>query len=373
MGSQSPHVLVKKSISVLEPTDRKRIQTDNLFFPFVSVRKIEKSIKKLVYLHQPKGKKGGPSSRITMAAKSYKDIDRFNDEIIQRNFLSKMLFSADVAFQNNVIAMMIAEIKHEFKKLSPKHTLIAITETLQMFDDPTGEVLKENLRQSFGEHADVDRIISLEEKENLRKEQMIRLLKCFEVIAEQWPAPPEYKEGPEKKKTVVLGESSNLHSEYEKLKIQRNYFYQVVMTKHKDLEQLITYKRLILFLQINVYARSKGLFLREQGGIINHMAILKDIRDILFFSAPILWKNILDSFKNTDPSRGHVFPFPSNYLRNLTLGLYEGLFCHLLDSILNIQSFDDDLLTKIPLDGFLKSCRYYAMKFVQMDPKIKRL
>ena len=267
---------------------------------------------------------------------------------------------------------MIAEIKLEFKKLSPKHTLIAITETLEIFDDPTGEVLNKCLKQSFGENNDVDRIISQEEKEKLKREQMMRLLKCFDVISEQWPAPPEYV-AQTKQKNVVLGEAPSLHSEYEKLKIQRNYFFEVVMKNHKDLQQLTTYKRLILFLQINVFATSKALFLREKGAPINHMAILKNIRDILFFSAPILWPNILRSFWNSDPSLGEVFPFPSDYMKELSLILYETRFCDFLDEILNVQYFDEEIVTKIPLDGFLKACWTYTMQIVQRGPKIKRM
>ena len=307
-----------------------------------------------------------------MAAVSYKDIDNFNEKIINGNFLSQMIFSNDAELQNKIIAIMIQEIKLEFKKISPKHTLIAITETLEMFDDSTGETLKKYLKQSFGENTDVDHVISLDEKEQFRKEQILRFLKCFEVISEQWPDPPPF-DSEAKTKNVVLSESPSLHSEYEKLKIHRNYIFEVVMKSCKDLEQLVTYKRLILFLQINVFARSKGLFLREQGASIDHMSILKDIRDILFFSAPILWPNILNSFWNNDPSHGYVFRYPSEYLKKLSLALYETRFRDLLDEILNVQYFDEGIVSKIPLDGFLKSCRYWTMRIVQMDPAIKRL
>lgn len=323
------------------------------------------------------------------SAVPYADIDNFNYEIFRDNFLGNVIFLGHRDIQNRFIAYIIDIVEKNFKMMPEKHIPLAIKEIIEIYKDPTGEVLLDYIKKSMGVKSTVDEASINVAEENKRKTQTSDFIKKINTIGDNLRKMDKSIESikdseiPFKSKKRSLSESSgsadqsnqpSLMSEYEKIKIQRNWHY-FLIKEEKHFMQLLTYKRLILLIQINVYARSKGLYMKEQGYNIDHMMILKDIRDILIFSAPILWPEILEALKNTDSENGKVFPFPTDYVRSIIArSFFKEKVSIYLDSILNIQEFDDDIVTKIPLDKFVNVCRVWLMAIInKTDPRIKYL
>jgi len=308
---------------------------------------------------------------------SYHDIDVFNQKIITDNFLGNVIFGRDVKLQNSFISMFLDHIERSFNELSSKFIPIAVKETISMYRDHSGLQLKEYIMQSLGKSKSIDETLRSEYLEKRRQEEINLMLKASKAMCQKIPNTPISSdcESSSKKKNIDLNLSETaksdgtLMSEYQKIKLQRDWHYHII-TKEHHLSQLTFYKRLILFIQINVFARSKGLFLHEQGASIDHMCILKDIRDILIFSAPILWPECLEMIQNTNTSLGVVFHFPSEKIRSLIISLYKTRISLFLDRIINIQEFNDDIISRIPLDSFLKTCRIWLMNIINVDPRI---
>jgi len=74
--------------------------------------------------------------------------------------------------------------------------------------------------------------------------------------------------------------------------------------------------------------------------------------------------------QNTNTSLGVVFHFPSEKIRSLIISLYKTRISLFLDRIINIQEFNDDIISRIPLDSFLKTCRIWLMNIINVDPRI---
>lgn len=315
-----------------------------------------------------------------MAAISYLEIDKFNYSIIKANFLGNIIFLDDDNLQNKYISYILDIIEKEFKKMPEKHIPLAIKEIIQIYRDFSGDILLDYINKSMGVKSNIDDASSNVKIEEKKKDQIHHFIRRMNVISENIKRMSNdieklhQNEQDAKTQQQQQSETSDvpsLLSEYKKIKIHRDWHYNIV-TKEKHFLQLITYKRLIFLIQVNVYARSKGLYMKEQGYSIDHMGILKDIRDILVFAAPILWPEILTDLQNVDIEKGKIFPFPTNYCRKLIIELFKSKISMSLDNILNIQEFDDDVVTKIPLDSFLKISRVWLMAIInQTDPRIK--
>lgn len=292
----------------------------------------------------------------------YDDINVYNHNIITSNWLGNMIFGNDRAYQTQTIDRFLEEIKRSlYKSKIPKSNIPnVIHETIEILGDHTGNTLLKYLKQSFGDRDyDKKEILSFEEMEDKKMEDIIVFVDQCKKVFEKWPTMPEnvYDDAPSHDH-----ETSDHMSESDGIKGSRDLIFELLKAG-ANRKQLASYKRFVLLIQINSFMRSKGIHLHQKCAEVNHHYILKDAQDIIVFSAPILWPKRIMRWLETDVSPGAP-PFPSHLARMSTISIYKRFFSYSFDELLSLRIVNREMISKTSIDEVLNTCRRFTMTVI---------
>ena len=310
----------------------------------------------------------------------YKKINDFNGNIINDNWLGRMIFGHDRQFQINTINFFLAEIRRSLEKRTIPQSNIprVIHETLEILSDHSGATLLKYLKQSFGDKDwNKKELLSFEEQEKRKEKEIHKFIGQCKKVFDKWPSMSQNThQQPESSNSAPHEDASHSSSisDIESIKLSRDLIFDLVKSR-AHIKQLKTYKRFILLIQINCFMRSKGILLRDKGADIDHQYILKDAQDIIVFSAPILWPKRIMRWLEFDKSpNAPIFP---NYLAReatVCLSKYDNLLSIAFDDILGlkINNNNNELYSKSSIDQVLTTCRRFAFVIVMnVHPSIK--
>lgn len=295
----------------------------------------------------------------------YDEINVYNRDIIDSNWLGKMIFGSDRIYQTQTIDKFLEEIKRSlYKSKIPKSNIPnVIHETIEILGDHTGNTLLKYLKQSFGDRDyDKKEVLSFDEIEEKRMEDVLVFVDQCKKVFEKWPTMHESVYDDPSIPQDQQASSSDHIQEIDGIKGSRDLIFELLKAG-ANRKQLASYKRFVLLIQINSFMRSKGISLHQKSAEVNHHFILKDAQDIIVFSAPILWpKRIMNWIEHdTSPSSP---PFPNNLARMATISIYKRFFSYSFDELLSLRIINREMIAKTSIDEVLNTCRRFTMTVI---------
>lgn len=309
----------------------------------------------------------------------FTSIDDFNLQLIERNWLGKMLFGQNQSYRIKILTFIINIIEKNINEIPKGNVLIPVHEILKIIKDFSGKTLLNYLNESF---RDASSELN-EQKKSMRDDFLNQkekktddiIQRCQSIILEKNKMPTYSPSSSTNHDNQVQDDSQfdlsnqdiNEISEGKKIKYARDYVNELLKS-NIYFDQIITYKRSVFLILLNCFARSKGILLHEKGMEIDHQIILKKIYDLLVIASPILWPEIMNWLKNdTNPETQPIFP--SMETRHIVISWYQRLVSPILDDILCLQNRifkDDSVLPTIdnPIDDMLSICYEHAMQLI---------
>lgn len=299
----------------------------------------------------------------------YKDVNWYNNQIIESNWLGKMIFGSDRAFQTQTIDRFLEEIKKSLyeSKIPRSNIPNVIYETIDILGDHTGKTLLKYLKQSFGDRDyDKKELLSFDEMEEKRMEDIFLFVDQCRKVCEKWPSIIDQDDDNDVQEHCnEYPCSSSSSSSADGIRGTRDFIFEL-LKRNANTEQLTSYKRFVLLIQINCFMRSKGIHLHSKAAEIKHEYILKDAQDIIVFSAPILWPKTIMKWLQSDTSiNAPIFPNPM--ARMAVVSLYR-IFSFAFDDLLSLKFVHSNNKyspeSRASLDQVLTTCRNFSINVI---------